>query len=90
MAKRTQRITATDIKHGRIRIPRESKGLFPDERTDISVRLRGNHLTARWDPRLGPPERSGTIGIGRQVLPTLVVPNEVLKVARDGGVLVID
>lgn len=89
MSTRTQRITATDIANGRIRIPSVSKHLFPAERTDIEVRVRGTQVTARWDPRFGPPERSGTIGLGRQLLPSLVQPNETLMVTRDGEVIVI-
>lgn len=89
MSTRTQRITATDIANGRIRIPSASKHLFPGERTQIEVRIRSTQVTARWDPRFGPPERSGTIGIGRQLLPSLVQPNETLMVTLDGEVVVI-
>ena len=90
MSNRTQRVTATDIARGRVRIPSVSKHLFPGERAYIDVRLRGTHLNPRWDPRFGPPERSGTIGVGRELLPALVQPDEVLSIHRDGDILVLD
>lgn len=87
---RTQRVTAKDIENGRIRIPATTKHLLPNARSYIDVKLRGTVLTARWDPRRSPRERSGTIAIGRKLLPTLVDPDETLTVSLDGDVVVID
>ncbi len=84
MQARTQRITQVDIRAGRIRIPHESKHLFPRERAYVRVNLRGRSLEPRWDPRFGPDqERSGVLGIGRRVLPELVEPDEVLTITHD-------
>ena len=81
---RTQRITATDIRGGRIRVPHDSKGMFPDARVYVRVSLRGRDLDARWDPRFGPDrERSGVLGIGRRILRDLIQTNEMLTIARD-------
>lgn len=84
---RTQRITAKDISGGRIRVPRETKRLFPSERAQVRVDLLGHFLECRWDPKHGPDkERSGVVGVPRQLLASLVAPDEVLHVfvAADG------
>ena len=84
----TQRITAKDFGAGRIRLPARSKHLLPRERADVHVLLRGHRLRARWDPRMGRPERSGVLGFGRGTLNGLVEVDEVLDVATgtDNGV----
>ena len=65
----TQNLTAADLSAGQIRIPRVSKSLFPESRSEISVDLGGETHTASWDPRTDEDrERSGVIGIGRGVL----------------------
>lgn len=80
---RTQRVTATDIAAGRIRIPATSKLLFPADRTRVRVVLRGATVDARWDPRIGlDRERSGVLSVPRELLARLVVADEVLQVAR--------
>ncbi len=84
---RTQRVTQADLNAGRIRIPRAGKNIFPLSRSDVKIRLRSKGLTVRWDPRLGPPERSGTLGIGKAVLAALVEPNETLTIRRVGDQL---
>lgn len=85
MQSRTQRVTAVDIRSGRIRVPHETKALFPRDMAYVDVVLRGRALNARWDPRMGPDrERSGVLLIGRGALPDLVSPDEVLAVS-DGG-----
>ena len=62
----SQRVTAKDIEAGQVRIPRgATKAVLPSQRIDIAVVLRGRQLGAcRWDPRYGPPERSGVIRVG--------------------------
>ncbi len=87
---RTQRVTQADLNAGRIRIPRAAKNIFPSTRSDVKIRLRSRDLTVRWDPRLGPPERSGTLGIGKAVLAALVEPNETLTIRRVGDRLNLD
>jgi hypothetical protein len=76
----SQRITAKDYEAGRIRLPAKSKHLLPTERADVAVNLRGQTLRARWDPRMGPPERSGVLGFGRGKLDGLVGVDETLEV----------
>jgi hypothetical protein len=83
IARRTQRVTASDIAHGQIRVPHETKELFPDTRTNIDVDILGHQIESRWDPRFGPDqERSGVIRIGRRLMEESLTPNEVLEVRR--------
>jgi hypothetical protein len=77
----SQRVTKVDLANGRVRLPHEAKALFPAERTYVPIVLRGQPMTVRYDPRMGPDqERSGVLGIDRGVLPDLVGEDEVLKV----------
>lgn len=87
---RTQRVTQADLGAGRIRIPGVAKHFFPSERLYIDIRLRSEVLTVRWDPRFGPPAKSGTLGIGRAKLASVVQPNETLTIRRNSGQLEID
>lgn len=83
---RTQRVTQTDVAAGRIRLPRETKRLFPAARGAIQVVLRGERVDARYDPRVGPDrERSAVLQVGRDVLERLVRTGEVLSVSRGPG-----
>jgi hypothetical protein len=76
---RSQPVTRTDIRNGRVRFPRDAKRLFPAERSNVDVVLRGERTSARWDPRLGPDkERSGVLTLGRRLLTEKVRPDEVL------------
>ena len=88
----SQRVTAADLKAGRIRLPRGTKRLFPAERTDVQMVLRGTRLTARYNPRLGPDqERSAVLGIGKAMLTRLVLKDEVLRVSRGpNGIVKLD
>jgi hypothetical protein len=83
----SQRVTKVDLANGRIRLPREAKALFPSARTYVGIVLRGQPMTVRYNPRMGPDqERSGVLGIGRSVLPNLVDEDEVLDIsARPDG-----
>lgn len=83
--RRTQRVTAADLRAGHIRIPRGSKDLFPSERCELDLTIRGRSLRCRYDPRFGPPERSGVLGVGKNVLPALVQEDDVLQIDRDDG-----
>ncbi|TFB59990.1 hypothetical protein E3O47_13255 [Cryobacterium sp. TMT2-17-1] len=66
---RTQGLTDADLAAGQIRIPRESKQLFPESKFEIKVELGGEMYPASWDPREGgDKERSGVIRVGREVL----------------------
>lgn len=80
---RSQRVTAADIAAGQIRIPRgPTKSQLPDTRGEIAVVLRGHNLgMRRWDPRYGPPERSGVIGIGRDTAQQLLEIDDVLTIS---------
>jgi hypothetical protein len=89
--RRTQRVTAKDIEAGQVRIPRgATKTVFPRERRDIAMRLRGQELTCRWDPRYGPPERSGVIRVGKAAAADLLHRNDVLNVRVSGGCVELD
>lgn len=78
---RTQRVTAVDLSHGRIRLPHAAKAPFPAVQGLVRILLRGVPLEVAYDPRLGPDrERSAVISVGRDTLGVLVGENEVLEV----------
>lgn len=79
---RSQNVTATDIKVGQVRIPRgATKMVLPSKRTDIAVVMRDRELGAcRWDPRYGPPERSGVVRVGKAAAHELLAAGDVLVV----------
>jgi hypothetical protein len=80
--RRSQNVTAKDIDAGQVRIPRgATKAILPRGRTDITVLLRGRILTCRWDPRYGPPERSGVIRVGKPAARELLQAGDVLAVS---------
>lgn len=84
----TQRVSAKDLAAGIVRVPSESKWLFPSERGQIKLMLRGSdHGEVRWDPRLGPDRaRSGRISIRKEAAVNLR-EGDVLRITRiDGGV----
>jgi hypothetical protein len=77
----SQPVTARDIDAGQVRIPRGStKTILPHDRQNVSVLLRGHELTCRWDPRCGPPERSGVIRVGKAAARELLKSGDVLSV----------
>jgi hypothetical protein len=84
---RSQKVTANDVNVGQVRIPRgQTKTILPHERCNVAVELRGHELNARWDPRYGPPERSGVLHIGKAIAADLLSPGDVLVVTvSDGG-----
>jgi hypothetical protein len=83
--RRSQQVTAKDIESGQIRIPRGlTKSILPRDRQTITVVLRGHTVTCHWDPRYGPPERSGVIRVGRAVARELLEPGGVLAVTANG------
>lgn len=82
----TQRVTANDIKAGRVRLPRPVKRLLPSDRGDVEVSFRGQLMRARWDPKTeGPKERSGVLAFGRGKLDGLVKADEVLELRHERG-----
>ena len=89
---RTQRVTAKDIEAGRIRIPQDgTKRLFPREKSEVALQVRGTELQARWDPRYGADrERSGILSVGRGRLDGLIEPDEALTVRAGASGLSLD
>jgi TDG/mug DNA glycosylase family protein len=87
----TQRITANDLAHGQIRLPRAAKRFFPSERTTLDLVINGTRVRATYDPRLGPDRaRSAVLRIGPQ-LRDLVVADTTLSVSSGpAGVPVIN
>jgi TDG/mug DNA glycosylase family protein len=80
---RTQRVTAVDLRAGRIRLPRETKRYFPAARGFVTIILRGTWLDAAYDPRTRPDrERSAVLSIGRERIQSLVKDDEILTVSR--------
>jgi hypothetical protein len=77
---RSQRVTEKDIQAGRLRFPSSAKSVFPPDRGQVAVELRGHELTARWHPHYDrDQERSGVLSVGRRPLPATVTPDEVLS-----------
>lgn len=89
---RTQRVTAVDFGAGRIRLPGETKRFFPVIKGIVTVILRGRLMNVSYDPRTGPDrERSAVLSVGRDVLQSLVNPEDVLSVVEGpSGVVRID
>jgi len=86
----TQRVTEADLLAGRIRIPRGSKSLLPGSKGTVEVDLRGVRLSGvRYDPSMGPPERSGVLRVGSSSLRAAVHPNETLRLATEGNVAIL-
>jgi len=88
---RTQRVTDVDIRNGRIRIPLgAAKRMFPPQRADVVVDLRGKRFSCRWDPKYGPDrERSGVVSIGRERAARLFDPEDVLGIRKVGDIIVL-
>ena len=87
----TQRITEKDIDGGRVRIPQATKVMFPQEATTLNLVVRGQNLTCKWNPRVGPDkERSGVLLVGKALLEALVKPDEILEVSSTGSGLVLN
>lgn len=84
---RTQRITRADTQAGKIRIPRAYKHLFPDFIASIDVELKGSRTNARYNPQMGPPERSGVLGIGKELLRKNAVPDQHFSMIVNGNKL---
>lgn len=85
-AARSQRVTNADLTAGRIRLPRESKRLFPAEGGTVEIVLRGERIEARYDPRVGPDRaRSAVLSVDKDALRRLVRANDVLAVTRGPG-----
>jgi hypothetical protein len=83
---RTQRVTEADLRGGRVRIPRgEPKQAFPAEKCQVRIQLKGVAFDCRWDPRYGPPERSGVLSVGKAELNERVSAEEVLTIEVDQG-----
>lgn len=86
MTRPTQNVTAADIASGQIRIPRQSKSLFPVSKSEIHVELGGEAHSATWDPRTaGEMERSGVIRVGRNVLKRHISAGGPRAVERTAG-----
>ena len=91
---RTQRVTAVDLRNGRIRIPStatsSTKTVFPATRAAVEVVLRGRSVRGSWDPRMGPDrERSGVLRVG-PALRDLVGEDDVLSasIGQGGKILI--
>ncbi|MGX1696374.1 hypothetical protein ACWIBQ_13420 [Microbacterium keratanolyticum] len=83
--RRTQNITANDIKAGQVRIPGISKDVFPTERGDVEVRIAGESHIVRWDPRVA-GNRSGILRFGVAVMRAHFTPGGQREIIEGGGV----
>jgi hypothetical protein len=89
---RTQRVTACDLRCGRIRIPAAgtspTKALFSGEKATIRVVLAGRLVEGNWDPRIGPDrERSGVLRIGKILREVTHQDEPLLVSAGDEGII---
>lgn len=84
----TQIVRAGDLSAGIIRVPKDTKKLFPTERTRINVELAGEDLgDCRWDPGTGPDkDRSGVIGVGKTAVGSLVTGERLTVEQTEAGV----
>ena len=84
----TQQITENDLQSGQIRIPVRSKPFFPTHKSEIEIDFKGINLRVLYDPRYGPPERSGVLRVPRNRLQELVIAHQKLRLSkeRDGVV----
>lgn len=89
---RTQRVTASDLRTGQIRVSSSAKHLFPTSDATVTVVLRGWETSPLWRPRYGPDrERSGVLRIGRKDLGARVAAGEILNVTLDeSGRIILD
>ncbi len=87
----TQRVTTKDLERGQIRLKQPARRFFPSSSGPVQLVLRGERLTAAYNPRLGADRnRSPVLSIGKE-LRRLVGPDEQLTVSRGlGGVVHID
>jgi hypothetical protein len=82
----TQRITDVDLAAGQIRIPLAHKHLFPLERQQVVIVLRGEAVTCTWKPRIGPDrQRSGLLRPPTDVFRRLVNRGDRLAIGADGA-----
>lgn len=92
----TQRVTAADLRAGRIRLPARSlsdaKSALPDHNDSVRVALRGEEMVVPYNPRVDAVrERSGVLSIGAARLARLVGEDEVLQVTvNEDGVVCLD
>jgi double-stranded uracil-DNA glycosylase len=89
----TQRVTAADLRAGRIRVPARSasdaKSVLPDHSGSVRVAIRGEEMVVPYNPRIDADrERSGVLSVGAARLARLVEGDEVLQVSinQDGVV----
>ena len=62
-------------------MPTSAKRLFPRARSTVEVKIRGEQLSCRWDPRMGPDkERSGLLAVPKATLQRLVRANDRLTI----------
>jgi TDG/mug DNA glycosylase family protein len=79
----TQRVTENDLTQGQLRLKQRARRLFPSGRTEVEIVLRGERVSARYDPRLGSDRRrSPVLRVGRERLQALVKSNEQLRLTR--------
>ncbi len=87
----TQRITANDLAHGQIRLPRAAKRFFPSERTTLDVVIKGTRVRATYDPRLGPDRaRSAVLRIGSRLRDLVTVDSTMSVSSGPAGVPVLN
>jgi hypothetical protein len=81
----TQRITASDLAAGQIRIPIAHKHMFPLERAHVAVLLKGELVSCSWNPQASVgQQRSGLLRPPAELLRRVVAVDERLPIAVTG------
>ncbi|MBP2267038.1 hypothetical protein J3A64_002502 [Pseudarthrobacter sp. PvP004] len=88
MHKPKQKVTASDIAHGRIRCGVHLKRLMPPVAVQtLPIVIRGQLLEADWNPRNGPDrDRSGVLSIGKARLDPLIAADEYVALELIRGI----
>ncbi|WDF34019.1 DUF262 domain-containing protein [Arthrobacter agilis] len=85
----TQVVTENDLAVGQIRVPKASKGLFPEQEALVQLEVEDVDIEASWNPRLGPDrERSGVLKLGR-AMDGLVYAGSILRIEALGDRLIL-
>jgi len=81
----TQRVTVSDLATGQIRIPIAHMAMFPTERQQLTIVLRGETVVCGWNPQVGPgKQRSGLLRPPGEVLRRLVTPEDCMTIRLRG------
>ncbi|WP_309080663.1 hypothetical protein [Zhihengliuella sp.] len=79
----SQPVTDKDRLRSNLRIPSASKYVFPEEPGMVTLVIDGEERRVQWRPN---GTRSGTLGVGKKVMATLLERGERIRIEVRGGV----